>query len=213
MDKLAIWSILAAATVGAAPAWAASAGNEEIRAQEVKNAPATAPPTEGAKDGHADDLSPIDGVVGHFGLGYFTNTAPIGMRYWLDRTTGVDLGVDFALSSGGASAHRYGLDLGYVMALAHYHYSVVFARAGLSYRFLDTFGKDALPARHDIGASAFAGAELFLGAFGFPNISLMGGYGIAASFTHSAGSAFIVGTATPGLNIVGTGSLGFHIYL
>ena len=30
-------------------------------------------------------LSPIDGVVGHLGFGYFTDEAPIGVRYWLDR--------------------------------------------------------------------------------------------------------------------------------
>jgi hypothetical protein len=232
MNKLATWSILAAAALGATPAWAVDDIDEEVSAKDVSESTATAPTTTtptttaptttapttpptaaGAKPDDAGGLSPIDGVVGHFGLGYFTSAAPIGVRYWLDRTTGLDLGVDFALSSGGASAHRYGLDLAYVVSLAHYHYSVVFARAGVSYRYLDTFGEKALPARHDIGASAFVGAELFLGAFGFPNISLMGGYGVSASYTYNAGSAFIVGAISPGLNIIGTGSLGFHIYL
>ena len=41
----------------------------------------------------------------------------------------------------------------------------------------------------------------------------MGGYGLSASYTYNAGSAFIIGTATPGLSIVGSGTLGFHIYL
>ena len=213
MEKLTTGSILVAAALWATPALAANDSAEEVRAKEVKDAPATTPATNAGKGGDANDLSPIDGVVGHFGLGYFTSAAPVGMRYWLDRPPAVDVGVDFALSSGGTNAHRYGLDLAYVMALAHYHYSVVFARAGLSYRYLDTFGKDALPARHDLGLSGFVGAELFLGAFGFPNISLLGGYGVAASYTYNAGSAFIIGTATPGLSIVGTGSLGFHIYL
>ena len=157
--------------------------------------------------------SPIDGVKGHLGLGYFTNTAPIGVRYWMSRDSAFDFGMDGALSSGDIDAYRLGFEAGYVMALAHYHYSVVFARAGLGLRYRDSFGNSATRGRWDVGANAFLGAELFLGAFGFPNISLTGGYGVEMAYTRQGGSAFIIGTSAGGLNVVSSGTFGFHIYL
>lgn len=51
------------------------------------------------------------------------------------------------------------------------------------------------------------------GAFGFPNVSLQGGYGLEADYTYSGGSAFLIGTVGGGLSVVGSGTLGFHIYL
>lgn len=158
-------------------------------------------------------LSPLDGVVGHFGFGYFTENAPIGVRYWLDRKLGVDLGLDAAFSSGNAQAYRFGLDAGVVYALAHYHYSVVFARAGLGYFYEGISGPQPGLGNHQLNATAFLGAELFLGALGFPNISLQGGYGLTAAYNGGGGSAFIMGTSSAGLNVVSTGTLGFHIYL
>ncbi len=199
MLRRATWCFLVLASTLASPAYAQSS-TDSAKAGE-------------AAEGGAKALSPIDGVVGHYGLGYFTNTAPLGVRYWMDRDTALDLNADFALSSGNLEAQRYGLELGYVMALGHYHYSVVFARLGLAYRFLDSFGEDSVPARHDLSGTGFLGAELFLGAFGFPNISLMGGYGLTASYTYNAGSAFVIGATSAGLNVTGTGTLGFHIYL
>lgn len=184
---------------------------EEIHATQVGDS--TTGSESAATSAAQDDRSPIDGVVGHYGFGYFTGSAPVGLRYWMDRDTAIDLGVDVAFSSGNLGAQRYGVELGYVMALAHYHYAVVFARAGLGFRFLDSFGEEGTPARYDISGNAFLGAELFLGALGFPNISLQGGYGLEADYTYQGGSAFLIGTVSAGLNVVGTGTVGFHIYL
>lgn len=166
-------------------------------------------------------ISPLDGVVGHFGIGYFTDFAPLGLRYWFSDTWGLDLGFDVAISSGNGEAWRLGAEVGGVYALASYHYAVVFTRAGLGLRATDaTQGSDTaeasaehLPARFDIHGSAFIGAELFLGALGFPNISLQGGYGLSGTYTYQGGSAFVLGTTNGGLNVVGSGILGFHIYL
>ncbi len=194
----------AAAQTDAAPA------SEEIRATA---ADAGDQPAEAAATGSEAGRSPIDGVVGHLGFGYFSGTAPLGGRYWLTRDTAIDLGVDFALSSGNLEAHRYGLEAGYVMALAHYHYAVVFGRAGLGLRFLDSFGDNSGPARWNVDGNLFLGAELFLGALGFPNISVLAGYGVQASYTYQGGSAFIIGTVNGGLNVVAAGNVGFHIYL
>lgn len=191
--------------------------NEEIAATqdiEASSAAADQPMPSAPEPKTAEErLSPTDAVVGHFGLGYFTGYAPVGARYWLTRDTAIDVGLDAAFSSGELEAHRYGIELGYVLSLANYHYSVVFARAGLGFRFLDSFGDHSTAARYDLNGSAFVGAELFLGAFGFPNISLQGGYGIEANYTYNGGSAFLIGTVSGGLSVVGTGTLGFHIYL
>jgi hypothetical protein len=189
------------------PAAAQPAGDEEIHAYEVKEGPAAKAPAP------SGDRSPIDGVMGHFGIGYFTGDAPVGVRYWMDRGSAIDVGVDVAFSSGDVEAHRYGVEAGYVLALAHYHYAVVFGRLGAGYRFLDTSGDAGGPERHDLNANLFLGAELFLGAFGFPNVSLQGGYGLEANYTYHGGSAFLIGTVDGGLNVVSAGTVGFHIYL
>lgn len=166
-------------------------------------------------------ISPLDGVVGHLGIGYFTDFAPLGLRYWFSDTWGIDVGFDVAISSGNGEAWRLGAEVGGVYALASYHYAVVFTRVGLGLRASDAIrGRETadastehLPARFDIHGSAFLGAELFLGALGFPNISLQGGYGLNATYTYQGGSAFVLGTTNGGLNVVGSGILGFHIYL
>jgi hypothetical protein len=211
--KIAL-SLLLMLTLGAPSAFAQAkdddeAKGEEIRATEVKGGDQ---PTESTKVG-AEVQSPIDNVVGRFGLGYFSGSAPLGARYWMDRESAVDLGIDLAFSSGNLEAHRYGLEVGYVTALAHYHYAVVFGRAGLGLRFLDSFGESSGPARWDLSANAFLGAELFLGVFGFPNVSLQAGYGLQANYTYQGGSAFVLGTVNGGLSIVSAGTVGFHIYL
>jgi len=195
----------------AAPAAAQTEGDsEEIAATEVKDAPPPAPPM-GATE--STDRSPIDGVMGHFGLGYFSGSAPVGMRYWMDEDSALDLGIAVAFSSGGVETHRYGIEAGYVLALAHYHYAVVFARLGLGFLFEDSIGdEEGGPARYELNSNLFLGAELFLGAFGFPNVSLQGGYGLQANYTYMGGSAFMIGTVDGGLSLVTAGTVGFHIY-
>jgi len=188
---------------------AQTAAAEEIRANPVGGADAAA----GASGEAATDRSPIDGVLGHYGIGYFTSSAPIGGRLWTERDTAWDLGLDLAFSSGDLEAYRYGVEVGYVKALAHYHYSVVFARAGFGFRYLDTFGSASTKGRYDLNLNGFVGAELFLGAFGFPNVSLQGGYGLQAAYTYQRGSALIIGTVPGGLSVISSGTVGFHIYL
>jgi len=157
-----------------------------------------------------DGRSPIDGVVGHIGLGYFTGDAPLGLRYWWNRENGLDLNATVNFSKSGESTGRYGLDLGYVRALAHYHYSVVFLRGGVGTRYT-TFGGNS-DARLDMIASVFLGAELFLGAFGFPNVSLQGGYGLQLNYVNLGGGAVSVSSVDGGLSVTNSGNVGFHIY-
>jgi hypothetical protein len=161
----------------------------------------------------ADGRSPIDAVQGHLGLGYFTGFAPLGVRYWTSRDMAFDVGLDGALSSGGLESYRFALELGGLTSLGHWHYSVVFARLGVGFRVNDTFGEHSTPARYDVVLNGFLGAEMFLGALGFPNVSLQGGYGLQASWALRGGTKFLVGAASAGLDINGTGLLGFHIYM
>jgi hypothetical protein len=181
------------------------------RAQEVPpeaSSGAQAPSTAASAD---DGRSPIDGVVGHIGFGYFTGDAPLGVRYWIERDLALDLGVTLAFASTGVTAQRYGLELGLVKALAHYHYSVVFARLGAGTIYRDT-GEAQGTVQWDVNGSAFVGAELFLGALGFPNVSLQGGYGVQFNYVNQGGSSLVISTVNGGLSVVGAGTVGFHIY-
>lgn len=199
-----------------------AAAQDEDAASETTTATPTSASPESASSSTSETVptfdaenggrSPIDGVVGHYGFGYFTGTAPLGVRYWFDRDSAFDLGLDIAFSSGDVEAHRYALELGYVRALAHYHYSVVFFRGGLGMRFIDSIGAQSAPAVWNANANAFFGAELFLGAFGFPNISLQGGYGLELEYAYDGGSAFVVSAVNGGLDVTGVGQVGFHIY-
>ena len=85
--------------------------------------------------------------------------------------------------------------------------------ARLGFRYLDTFGEASTKGRYDVNLNGFVGAELFLGAFGFPNVSLQGGYGLQMAYTYQGGSALIIGTVPGGLSVVSAGTFGFHIYL
>lgn len=45
-------------------------------------------------------LASAKDMTGRFGLGYFTDSAPVGIRYWFSPTVGVDLGFGFNLKDG-----------------------------------------------------------------------------------------------------------------
>ena len=199
---------------------------EEIEAQKAVNSPAStseaapasteAQPLRESQEEEVIDpseRSPIDGVKGHVGIGYFTDFAPLGMRYWLSRGMALDVGLDGSFSSGNLQGFAIGGDLGLVFALAHYHYAVAILRIGAGYRMNQITGPHSTGARHDIIANAFLGVELFLGAFGFPNVSLQGGYGLQAAWAVEGGTNFVIGTSDPSLNVVSSGAVGFHIYL
>ncbi len=213
MKMLFVGTLLLCALPAQAQDDGAASDVEEVRAAPTDS---PAPMAQQAPSGGltvGDGLSPLDNVKNHVGIGYFTGQAPLGARYWMNRNFGFDVGGDFALTSGRLDALRWGLDVGAVMALSHYHYSVVFVRTGIGMKSSKTLSPNSTPAIYDINASVFLGAELFLGAFGFPNVSLQGGYGIQAGWTVLGGTEFTVGAANAGLNLLGSGTLGFHIYL
>jgi hypothetical protein len=158
------------------------------------------------------DRSPLDGVQGHWGLGYFTTVAPLGMRYWFDKTSGLDIGLDANLSgAGGTSSYRFGGEAGYVRSLGHYHYCVPFWRVGAGISFDDGFSSAGTKITKML-LDGLIGAELFFGAQGFPNVSLQLGYGLQVTLSEP-GSDYLIATNNAGIKAVSVGSLGFHIYL
>ena len=184
----------------AAPAEATEAGAEKAEAgAEGEEVP--------------EDRSPIDAVKGHIGIGYFTDFAPLGARIWFTRDIALDVGVDGSFSSGNLQGYQVGVDVGLVYAIAHYHYAVAIARLGAGWRVNELTGEHGGGARHDVIANGFVGVELFLGAFGFPNVSLQGGYGVQAAWLVEGGTNFVIGATDPSLDVTSSGSVGFHIYL
>ena len=170
-------------------------------------------PIEALADDTLTPTTPTDAVEGHLGLGYFTDLAPLGVRYWWTPELALDVGIDAALTSGATDAWRAGGELGLVYAISSYHYCVVIARGGLGFRATDARGEQETGMRFDTQLSAFVGAELFMGAFGFPNVSLQGGYGLSATWIHQGGTELVLGITDAGLNMLGAARLGFHIYL
>ena len=164
-------------------------------------------------DDTATTITPIDAIEGRLGLGYFTDFAPLGVRYWWTPELAVDVGLDAAVTSGTTDAWRTGGELGIVYALNSYHYCVVIARGGIGFRATDARGDQSTGMRFDTQVSAFVGAELFMGALGFPNVSLQGGYGLSATWVHQGGTEFVLGVTDAGLSMLGAARLGFHIYL
>ncbi|MCK5690239.1 hypothetical protein KAI87_13265 [Myxococcota bacterium] len=202
-------SLIMLNTVVSTTAWAQS---EEIDA--YSNEEGEAPP-EKSNDTESTSLlrSPTDAVKGHIGLGYFSSEVPFGLRYWLSRDTAVDLGFTGQYVSGDLEAYTAGADIGFVQALAHYHYSVVFARVGARFLTNNALGDYAGSPKYWASGNAFLGAELFLGALGFPNVSVQGGYGFSVDYAYDGGSRLLMGTTNGGLSLLSAGTLGFHIYL
>lgn len=193
-----------------APLSLLAAENETINASPAGSAESDT--GQSSASAQQEGTSPVDGVVGKLGLGYFTNSAPLGIRYWFDRDTALDINADFALAGGGVEGYRVVLEGGLVKALASYHYAQVFGRIGVGGRVDDQFGRRSGQATWIAHANGFLGVELFMGALGFPNVSLQGGYGVEASYTFRGGGSYLIAAVNPGVSFVNAGTLGFHIY-
>ncbi|MDB4992714.1 MAG: hypothetical protein JWM74_146 [Myxococcaceae bacterium] len=169
---------------------------------------------------HDDGDPDHEGVVGHFGVGYLgvsqlpiaagfpgggattvardnVNAPVIGVRYWLNRGLGLDLGVGFGITSGSTQVVAAGVDrstdspsrLGFAvhggvpLAFAHgKHYSfTVIPEATVGF----TSGTIKVTNAPDIDLSGFrldlggrVGAEIYFGFIGIPQLSLQGSVGL-----------------------------------
>lgn len=176
--------------------------------------------------------------IGLLGVGYFTSEAPIGLRYWTGPTTGFDLGFGFTSSTknpiienGTASTTSlvsYAFELGYLKVLSSDSNMLTFLRPGVLYAGEQMIvpAPVAVPARGTaqdqvketetrLSVSLMLGAELFMGKFGFPNLSFGGGVGAAFTSTSPAGdgeSRAVISTVLADVSVVENAVLGFHFY-
>ncbi|QQR90070.1 MAG: hypothetical protein IPJ88_18310 [Myxococcales bacterium] len=163
-----------------------------------------------------------DSVVGRLGVGYFTTSAPVGIRRWASDKWGYDLGIGLGVQSKNSShpetAWNANLEVGVLYALTHLENIIVFVRGGVG-AGLDDNGGTNEDASFNMNLNATLGGEFFLTALGFPNLSLSGGIGASLGITKPDVGDTEVGfsTGSYGVNIVSSaavaGMLGFHIYL
>lgn len=160
-----------------------------------------------------------DSVVGKLGVGYFTTSAPVGIRRWASESWGYDLGVGFGLQteSQPETAWSANVEAGVLYALAQLENIIVFVRGGVGVGLVDN-GDLNRDVDFNLNLNAVLGGEFFLTALGFPNLSFTGGVGAQLSILKPDGGTTSVelGTVSHGVDIVSstglTGVLGFHIY-
>ena len=203
--KLGIGTAALMATFGVA----GSAFAQDMNAEgEVGMSLPGAPP--GAPAGEAQGDSDHDAVVGRFGVGYLgayqvpfpagpVQAPVVGMRYWIDRMIGLDIGLGFhndggsdTVSAGGnsnttdiASTTAVLLHGGVPLSLTsskHFSFQIV---PEVNVGFSTQNQKDVNAAGDDISNSGFlldlgarAGAEIQFGFIGIPELALQGGIGL-----------------------------------
>jgi len=169
-------------------------------------------------------------VVGKKGIGYFNSAAPFGVRYWMNDGMAIDLGVGIGYEnqvlvpgSGGAttSDFDYAFDVGLPWVLHGEENMIVYFRPGVVVAADQQF--DTATATLDdkkyatnVSATLSLGGEFFLGQLGWPNLSFAGQIGLGLEFSNPGGSgsktAVKFVTTADDVNVVSTGTLGFHIY-
>ena len=90
--------------------------------------------------------------VGHIGAGYFTTTAPIGVRYWFAEGRGIDAGIGINIrkpaTPEGAptpdTGTALGLEFGYLLSIAASRDLGLFVRPGIGIRNEDLGGGSVL---------------------------------------------------------------------
>jgi hypothetical protein len=194
-------------------------------------APAPAPaaaPAAPRDEAPAEEMSDHDKLVGHFGVGYFgisqipyaaglaagtlptaTVTAPVvGVRYWMTRQVGLDVGAGLSLSTFSNSqtpapnptpqnpptVFAFALHGGVPIALAsakHFTFEIV---PEVTFGYASTSVDEATPQpnqslhglRLDIGGRV--GAEINFGFMGLPQLALEGSVGLYARYQNVGGS-------------------------
>lgn len=175
-----------------------------------------APPPPAQEPAPVDDAPAKTGVttkdvVGKIGIGYFTTSAPVGLRMWVTDQIGFDVGVGFAFESESES-WDFGGEAGLLYALSKWDNAIIFARGGLGVR-AENAGET--PDGEDSDTDVFVningmlGGELFMTGLGLPSLSFTGGLGLNLDI----GDEFSIATQSNGLSIVNANALvGFHLY-
>jgi hypothetical protein len=221
--KNAAWVGTLAFVTGAARVAAAQAP-----AEPPPPAPAPAPaPARAAPE--SEGASDHDRVVGRIGLSYFdvtnlpiaqpggldiipgTVAAPVvGVRYWMQRSLGLDLGLGVGWETGANSRKNNGTnvavaDPSFPFGIALHFGLPLLVAGGQHYAFLvipeTTFGYatetlKGMGGQPDVNFNgvllnlgARAGAEIYFGFIGIPQLALTGSFGVLFSYQQISGSS------------------------
>lgn len=172
-----------------------------------------------ADSGEVAPSDTIPDVVGHLGFGYFTTTAPIGVRYWFSEKMGVDAGLGLNIRKPAVAEGTdrdtdiaLGLEVGYLHSLAKSRNLHLFARPGLGLRQASVAGVSDF----DVTLNGSLAGEMFLTALGWPNVSLTAGLGVnvAIDKPEDNDTGFGFSFYNTGANIVTSSAvIGVHFYL
>lgn len=153
----------------------------------------------------------VDQAIGKWGIGYFSTSAPVGVRRWVDESMGFDAGVGFNVDTQGQTTWGLALEGGLLFPLMRYDNLLVFGRGGMGIG-LDDSGAGA---DFNLNVNGLLGGEFFMTALGFPNLSFTGAIGVQANFIKrdQGDFGFQLATASAPINLVTSALLGFHIYI
>ena len=149
-------------------------------------------------------------MTGKWGLGYFSNDAPVGVRYWFNEKFGLDVGLGFeSIDQGDESASSMWFEVGVPYILMDTERANFFVRPGLVYASLDdrVYGSGLLDDTwSNITVKITPGAEVFFGE----NFSLEAAHGIMIDLMSPPGDG-------DSMTNFGTGAysitqIGFHFY-
>ena len=150
-----------------------------------------------------------------WGVGYFMDDTPLGVRFWLNEKTGIDIGIGLENADlGNETAMSYWASVGVPIVLFPTERANFFARPGVQIGVLDNRVYGSGPQDETLNQfviSLSLGGEVFFGN----NFSLEAASGIAAAMTSYPDTP--TGTPVDGTTDIftfgaGVSSLGFHFY-
>ncbi len=142
-------------------------------------------------------------------LGFHHSDAPIGIRYWVNETTGVDIGLGFSSTDqGDESLKRFALEAGAPFKFKSWEKVNVLLRPGIAFTSQDVFvAKGDTDSATTFSIMGEIEGELFLAK----NFSISASHGLSIDIYSPPGdgdSATNFGTFGNGITQVG-----FHMYI
>lgn len=167
-------------------------------------------------------------VVGKKGIGYFNGAAPVGVRYWMNDGMAIDIGVGLDVDTKvpvgitDTSFFDWAFDLGMPWVLHGEENMIVYFRPGVTLVGDQIFDATTPTVADDktynteFDVNMGIGGEFFLGQLGWPNLSFSGQVGVGLQIVSPGGTGQDTDvnffTTVDNVNVVNTGSIGFHFY-
>lgn len=167
-------------------------------------------------------------VVGKKGIGYFNGAAPVGVRYWMNDGMAIDVGVGLdvdtkvPVGTTDTSFFDWAFDVGMPWVLHGEENMIVYFRPGVTLVGDQVFDATTPAVADDktydtsFDVNLGIGGEFFLGQLGWPNLSFSGQVGVGLQILSPGGTGQETDvnffTTVDNVNVVNTGSIGFHFY-